>query len=308
MPKPKPKPKAKPKPKGVLPQFGKRTGPAARFGKEGEPSRFSRAERLATKVREGSDRARRHAKRAEGAPSSGYAAGAAFAIGGKLSSTALAAAGISVIVGHIAQVGLIGLSKMEKRNFVLRVLGRRKLAGLVGNQMANEAEKAQVHALGTIFLSKKVIREMRKDLRKPGAFEFNTFWASISELRTLGKLNVEDPKLTPELVDMCLKGHNTKLEYPLKPATRNALRLAIRTIKLTDQLNIKPKTMRSIIEQVFALENVSLSDKDRIIVRLAKRFRDSRGKIFETDFLRGLNVTMRRKGDWTVKVTAVRER
>jgi hypothetical protein len=60
-----PKPKPKLKVKAAISGFGKKGGPAAMFGKEGKTSRFSRAERLATKVREGSDRAKRHAKRAE---------------------------------------------------------------------------------------------------------------------------------------------------------------------------------------------------------------------------------------------------
>lgn len=281
--------------KGSVSAFGTRV----KRGNVKNPSCFSRAERIATMVRKGSERAELNAKRANDAVVASSAAAGAFAIGGSFT-----AAAIAVTAGQITKAGLRGLSNRAQRNFVVNVLGRPKLAKLVADQISDPVKSANVRTLGTIYLGSKARVALREKISR-GKFNFNTFRASLVELMKLGELRADNKKLTDEITHLCLKGHKAELEPRLKPQARNALKLAIRLIGMVEELKIKPRTMRSIITQVFALKEIPRSEKDSTIIYLAKRATDSPEKKVVTDFLRehDIHITMEKRPRGAVAIS-----
>ena len=225
-----------------------------------------RPKRIITQMARRSKRAADFPKWADWARFGLLGAGAGAAGGGHITAGALLGAlGIS---GHFA------FKKLEsgaQKRLVASLVGRPRLTEAVCRRIVEPELEAKLRNFGNLFLSRAEAVKLRKSLLKNKRFDLVEFSADLRPLTQLGHLKAKFPRLTPRVVELCLKYYKTELRFPLPAKTRKTLEFSIKVINLLNRSGVELKTMRNIINRTFSSDRVPTGKKELVCLQLGDR-------------------------------------
>lgn len=246
--------------------------------------------------------------------SQGLAEKSLYGIGGfGLGSIAAGNITAGTLIAGLGLTGRFSFARLEKnsqKKLVAALLGRPRLAEAVCGRMINPRLETQLQCLGKIFLPRKELVKLRKTVLNSKNFDFGKFWFSVKPLISLGAHFETNPRLTSTAVKTCLEAYKTRLEFPLQQKTRKAVILAIDSIELIENKLLRFRTLKSIIQQVFAAPIPEEAKKDTAL-HLGRRMLASQAKtIIESDSLADLGwiITATRQPDENIKIEFKRAR